>query len=65
VKLSRTLPAGIFSPQRPGEPALGIGIAGMRERVKQLEGEFLISSSLGIGTTIQVVLPLTHKEGTK
>lgn len=53
----------IFSPQPPGEPVLGI--AGMRQRVKQLDGEFLISSSLGIGTTIQFVLPLTHREGTK
>ena len=54
----------------PGEPVLGIGIAGMCERVKELKGEFLISSSIGtssigIGTTIQVVLPLTRKEGTK
>jgi signal transduction histidine kinase len=55
----------IFSQQPPADPVLGIGIAGMRQRVKQLDGEFLISSSLGIGTTIQVVLPLTHKEGAK
>jgi hypothetical protein len=33
--------------------------------VKQLKGEFLIPISIGIGTTIQVVLPLTRKEGTK
>jgi signal transduction histidine kinase len=44
----------IFSPRGNGEPILGIGISGMRERVRQLEGEFLISNSLGIGTTIQV-----------
>jgi signal transduction histidine kinase len=49
----------------PGELVLGIGIAGMRERVKELKGEFLISSSIGIGTTIQVVLPLIGKEGKK
>lgn len=55
----------IFSPPPHGEPMLGIGISGMRERVKQLNGEFLISSSLGIGTTIQVVLPLTGKDGLK
>ncbi len=53
----------IFSPLPQKEPILGIGISGMRERVKQLDGEFLISSSVGIGTTIQVVLPLSDKEG--
>jgi two-component system, NarL family, sensor kinase len=37
---------------------LGIGIAGMRERVNQLQGEFQIHSSPGKGTTIQVTLPL-------
>lgn len=37
---------------------LGIGIAGMRERVNQLQGEFHIHSSPGEGTTIQVTLPV-------
>ncbi len=54
-----------YSPSPRGDPILGIGISGMRERVKQLDGEFLMSSSVGIGTTIQVVLPLTEKEGSK
>jgi hypothetical protein len=53
----------IFSPRPPGEPS-SVGIAGRRESVKQLKGEFLIPISIGIGTTIQVVLPLTRKEGT-
>lgn len=55
----------IFSPLPQHEPILGIGISGMRERVKQLDGEFLLSSSVGIGTTIEVVLPLREKEGPK
>jgi signal transduction histidine kinase len=55
----------IFSPSPQGDPILGIGISGMRQRVKQLNGEFLVSSSVGIGTTIQVVLPFTEKEGSK
>ncbi|MGA7852614.1 MAG: PAS domain-containing protein [Candidatus Acidiferrales bacterium] len=55
----------IFSPLPQHEPILGIGISGMRERVKQLDGEFLLSSSVGIGTTIEVVLPLKEKEGSK
>src|SRR5580658_8934258 len=41
-----------------GNSLLGIGIAGMRERVSQLQGEFRIRSSPGNGTTIQVILPL-------
>jgi PAS domain S-box-containing protein len=41
---------------------LGIGIAGMRERVNQLQGEFHIHSSPGKGTTIQVTLPVVVEE---
>jgi PAS domain S-box-containing protein len=41
---------------------LGIGIAGMRERVNQLQGQFHIHSSPGKGTTIQVNLPLVVEE---
>jgi PAS domain S-box-containing protein len=37
---------------------LGIGIAGMRERVKQLGGVFEIQSEPGHGTTIRVELPV-------
>src|SRR5580700_1164673 len=44
---------------------LGIGIAGMRERVSQLQGEFRIRSSPGEGTTIHVVLPLVVEEKTE
>lgn len=51
--------------KQSGDPLLGIGISGMRERVKQLGGEFHIESSLGSGTEIQVVLPLSGKEGTQ
>ena len=41
---------------------LGIGIAGMRERVNQLQGQFHIHSSPGNGTTIEVTLPLVVEE---
>ena len=37
---------------------MGIGLAGIRQRVKQLNGEFEIESALGEGTTIRVVLPM-------
>jgi PAS domain S-box-containing protein len=36
---------------------LGVGISGMRERVKQLDGDFEISSVPGQGTTVRATLP--------
>ena len=36
---------------------MGIGLAGIRQRVKQLNGEFEIKSALGEGTRVRVVLP--------
>jgi two-component system, NarL family, sensor kinase len=42
---------------------LGIGIAGMRERVKQLGGTFEIKSKPGRGTTLSVELPVTENQG--
>jgi PAS domain S-box-containing protein len=40
-----------------GGALLGVGIAGMRERVKQLNGEFEMESAPGKGTRVRVVLP--------
>ncbi len=40
---------------------LGVGIAGMRERVRQLGGELQIQSNGG-GTTVKATLPLTQTE---
>ena len=37
----------------------GVGIAGMRERVKHLDGVFEIHSAPGQGTTVRVILPLS------
>jgi PAS domain S-box-containing protein len=41
---------------------LGVGIAGMRERVKQLNGVFEIESAPGRGTTVRAILPLAPPE---
>ena len=38
--------------------ALGVGIAGMRERVEQLGGKLTISSNPGSGTRIRLVVPV-------
>ncbi len=40
-----------------GKAPLGVGIAGMRERVEQLGGQLEIASAPGIGTTVRVSLP--------
>jgi len=37
----------------------GVGIAGMRERVKHLDGVFEIHSAPGQGTTVRAILPLS------
>lgn len=37
---------------------LGVGIAGMRERVKQLNGTFELESTPGVGTTVRAILPI-------
>lgn len=48
--------------ERPEEPAkIGVGIAGMRERVQELKGEFKIDSSPR-GTTITATMPLQENQ---
>jgi len=39
-------------------PAGGLGIAGMRERARALDGELSLSSTPGEGTTVRAVIPL-------
>jgi ligand-binding sensor domain-containing protein/signal transduction histidine kinase len=48
-----------FDPAREAQGSKGhYGIIGMRERVEQLGGRFLLRSSPGAGTTVTVELPL-------
>ncbi|HJU23121.1 MAG TPA: ATP-binding protein, partial [Casimicrobiaceae bacterium] len=49
------LPAGVESSR------LSHGIAGMRQRVRALDGTFKIGSRPGTGTTIEVFIPLPAK----
>ena len=49
---------GISPDRRSDTVAPGVGIAGMRERVRQLKGQLDISSKPGGGTTIVATLPL-------
>ena len=51
------LPAGVESSR------LSHGIAGMRQRVRGLNGSFKISSRPGSGTTVEVFIPLPAPSG--
>jgi len=50
------------SPAQSANAPLGVGIAGMRERVQQLNGVFEFESAPGRGTTVRAILPLTQQE---
>jgi signal transduction histidine kinase len=41
------------------EKGVGVGLRGIRERVRQFAGDVRIDSQEGLGTTILVTLPLT------
>jgi signal transduction histidine kinase len=43
----------------PDKPVRGLGLIGMRERVEALKGSLSITSSLGRGSAINVVVPVT------
>ena len=47
--------------QAEGEPSLGVGIAGMRERVRQLHGTFKLSSG-PFGTRVLVSVPARKEQ---
>ncbi|MBA2874724.1 GAF domain-containing sensor histidine kinase [Thermaerobacillus caldiproteolyticus] len=46
-----------------GENTLSLGLSSMRERVTSLNGEIHIKSTIGEGTTIQVMIPLKRGRG--
>ena len=49
---------GLARPMRPNSGAMdGVGIAGMRERVHELDGVFEIETAPGRGTTIRALFP--------
>ena len=41
-----------------GKALLGVGVAGMRERIRDMGGQFLVESSVK-GTTVQASLPVS------
>ena len=58
----RGIPSGIFSKGNGSVAGLGVGIRGMRERLRQIGGRLEIVSS-SKGTTVRAILPLS--EGSK
>jgi signal transduction histidine kinase len=56
----RGLPSVMLDPTPGAAPRLGVGIAGMRERVRQLGGTLEISST-SRGTCVKAVLPITER----
>jgi len=44
---------------RPGNSSVGVGILGMRERVRQLGGQLDITSN-NAGTTVNVIIPVSE-----
>ena len=46
-----------FEPAGPFIPPSGWGLAGMRERVESVDGQFQLDSSPGKGTTIKITIP--------
>jgi len=48
--------------QNGSDPVMGVGITGMRERVRELGGQFEISST-SEGTTVRAVLPIGEQIG--
>ena len=53
----RGIPANVLHAVDGRPPSFGVGIAGMRERVRQLGGRMEITST-GMGTCIRTVLPI-------
>ncbi len=57
----RGLPEPVLEQLREGGTKLGVGLAGMRERIRELGGRFEVVSD-GAGTTIRAAVPLSIRE---
>jgi signal transduction histidine kinase len=55
----RGIPDEKLAEFRSGKQLIGVGIAGMRERIRDMHGEFDIRSG-AMGTTVEISLPLTQ-----
>jgi len=55
----------MLGPKRDSVAPLGVGIQGMRERMRQLKGKLEITSRLNRGTTVTATLPLVLDRSSK
>ncbi|MGH9354894.1 MAG: PAS domain S-box protein [Terriglobia bacterium] len=55
----RGLPPELLQDLETAPSALGVGICGMRERLRQFGGRLEIESSAGLGSCVRAVLPLS------
>ena len=51
-----------FTPEAVRRGTHGLGLIGMKERIRVLQGEFTVTASMGKGTTITARVPLFVKE---
>jgi len=58
------MPPDLLAEPAASVAGLGVGVAGMRERLRQLGGRLEIKSGEG-GTTVRATVPVTEKEGLK
>lgn len=56
------MPAGVLDSRTGRIAPLGVGIQGMRERMRQLGGRLEISSRANIGTEVTATLPLSRQQ---
>jgi len=56
------MPAGVLDSRTGRTAPLGVGIQGMRERMRQLGGRLEISSRANIGTEVTATLPLSRQQ---
>ena len=57
----RGLPEDVLEQLRGGGAKIGVGLAGMRERIRELGGRFEVTSD-ATGTTIRAAVPLSMRE---
>lgn len=51
-----------FDPNQRFSDPHGWGLAGMKERAESMEGRLRVESELGVGTTIEISIPLVFKQ---
>ena len=58
-------PAGLLTEPDQSLASLGVGVAGMHERLRQLGGRLQIESAKGRGTTVRAILSRTDKSNNR